>query len=106
MILRTEPIRVASDVELDVSAKNVVDGTRLQEFDETKRGLTIGGRIFDEQAARNEEVARKHEGRTVVVEDDRAELMSGGGQNVDHTPAKIEVSDAFRPIGKSEKVSN
>lgn len=93
-------------VEFNVSAQNVRDRAVLEKLDQPNCALMVGVGVVDQKAARDEEIPRQDERGAVVVEDQVAGLMSGRREDVDDSPAEVDVCDALRPLREAEEVAN
>src|SRR6266404_2679003 len=106
MVVRPKSVGVSRRVQLDVTAQEVGEWTRLQKVDNPQGAFVVSGGIFNQQSARHQKISRKKNPSSVVVECQVRLVVSGRRNYVHSSATQIQMGNPVGPVSETEERSN
>src|SRR6266496_3543258 len=106
MVVRSESVGVSRRVQLDVTAQDVGERTRLQKVDYPQGAFAVRCGIFNQQSARQQEISGKKNPRSVVGKYHVGRVVSGRRNYVHSSVNQIQMGNPVGPVSETEERSN
>src|SRR4030095_14457916 len=106
MVVRSECLGPSRRVQFDVAAQDMGKRTRLQKLDNPPGAFVVSPGIFNQQSTRQEEISRKKNPRSVVVECHVRRVVSRRRNYVHSSVAQIQMGNPVGPVSETEERSN
>jgi hypothetical protein len=104
MVVRSESVGLSGPVQFDMTAQDIGERPRLQKLDDTQGAFVISRGIFNQQPARQKEISREKNPRSVVVECHVRRVVSGRRNCIHSSSAQIDRCNPIGPVSEAEEM--